>query len=60
MQIDYEQLREDLKQICYGAAFSGGFFGALNESFYIDDASQDELLELAQQYGMNTDNYIEE
>ena len=32
MSIDYEALREDLKQELYGAAFCGGFGGALMEA----------------------------
>lgn len=44
MSIDYEALREDLKQELYGAAFGGGFGGALMEAGDVDNASPEELL----------------
>ena len=40
MQIDIEGLREDLKQECYGAFFSGGFGVALMGSFDVEHLSE--------------------
>ena len=57
MIIDIEELREDLKQECYGAFFGGGFGGALMESFDIDRASPEELVKIAQRNGLNLSNY---
>ena len=59
MFMNYNQLREDLKQGCYGAAFIGGFGGAMMESFDIDDASDEELEQYAKIHGINTDYYLE-
>ena len=57
MNIDFEKLREDLKQDSYGAFFIGGFGGAIFESFDIDKASHEELLDLAEQKGININKY---
>ena len=57
MSIDYEALREDLKQELYGAAFGGGFGGALMEAGDVDNASPDELLRMARNNGIDPDDY---
>ena len=57
MNIDIEELREDMKQECYGAFFGGGFGGALIESFDIDDASPEELVRMAQDQGIDLSRY---
>lgn len=57
MTIDIEKLREDLKQECYGAFFGGGFGGALMESFDVEKASAEKLVELAQENGLNLRKY---
>ncbi len=59
MEIDYDRLREDLKNEALGAFFGGGFGGALIESFDIDNASDDELISIAQQMHIDLDKYIE-
>ena len=41
--IDYNALREAIKQELYGAAFGGGFDGALMEAGDVDYASPEEL-----------------
>ena len=53
MTIDIEKLREDLKQECYGAFFVGGFGGALMESFDLDRASPEELVDIAGKKGID-------
>ena len=57
MTIDIEKLREDLKQECYGAFFVGGFGGALMESFDLDRASSEELVEIAGKKGVDLKKY---
>ena len=55
--IDYEALREDLKQELYGAAFVGGFGGALMEAGDVDNASPEELLRMARNNGIDPVDY---
>ena len=57
MTIDIEKLREDLKQECYGAFFGGGFGGALVESFNLDRASPEELVDIAGEKGIDLRDY---
>ena len=57
MTIDIEALREDLKQECYGAFFCGGFGGALIESFDLERASPEELIEIAEKKGIDLRDY---
>ena len=57
MSIDYEALREDLKQELYGAAFGGGFGGALMEAGDVDNASPEELLRMARNNGIDPEDY---
>lgn len=55
--IDVDRLRDDLKNECYGAFFGGGFGGALMESFDVDRADPEELVEMAQRNGVNLWDY---
>lgn len=57
MTIDIEKLREDLKQECYGAFFGGGFGGAFVESFDLAKASPEELVEIAEEKGVDLRTY---
>ncbi len=57
MTIDIEKLREDLKQECYGAFFVGGFGGALIESFDVESASPQKLIEMAEDKGIDLKKY---
>ena len=57
MTIDIEELRKDLKQECYGAFFVGSFGGALMESFDIECASPEELIEIADEKGIDLEKY---
>ncbi len=45
--IDGDALREDLINDSYGAAFGGGFGGALIEALDIENASDTEIVEIA-------------
>lgn len=58
MKIDINALREDLKQECYGAFFGGGFGSALMEAADLDNASPEELVEIARSRGLDPDKYI--
>jgi len=55
--IDIDALREDMKKECLGAFFGGGFGAALIESFDIDKASPEELVELAQRQEIDLRRY---
>jgi hypothetical protein len=57
MAIDVNRLRNDMKNECLGAYFGGGFGGALVESFDVDKATQEELVEMAQRKGINLRKY---
>ncbi len=57
MEIDIERLREDIKQDCYGAYFGGGFGGALMESFDVEKASPEEVIEIAKNKNMDLWKY---
>ena len=56
--IDIEQLREDLRSDVLGAYFGGGFGGALMEAFDIDNATPEELLQMAQDNGVDLRRYV--
>lgn len=57
MEIDIERLREDIMQDCYGAYFVGGYGGALIESFDVEKASLQELIEMAENKGIDLRKY---
>ena len=57
MTIDIDKLREDLKSECYGAYFGGGFGGALMESFSIESAPPQKLIEIAEKKGIDLRKY---
>ena len=57
LYIDIEQLRKDLMNDSYGAIFGGGFGGALFESFDIEKATPDELIEIARRKGIDLSKY---
>lgn len=59
MRIDIERLRKDMKRDCYGAYFVGGFGGALIESFDVEKASPEELIEMAKNKSeIDLSNYV--
>ena len=56
--IDIERLREDLRSEDLGAYFGGGFSGALMEAFDIDSATPEELVQMAQDRGVDLRRYV--
>lgn len=56
--IDIERLREDLRSDVLGAYIGGGFGGALMEAFDIDNATPEELLQMAQDNGVDLRRYV--
>jgi len=55
--IDIEKLRDDMKNDSYGAFFGGGFGGALIEAFDIERMSDEGLVEIACQKGIDIRKY---
>lgn len=55
--IDIEALRRDLKDDSLGAFFCGGFGGALMETSDIERASDEKLIEMAEDRGMDLRRY---
>ena len=55
--IDIDKLRADMKAECLGAYFGGGFGAALIESFDVDRATPEQLVEMAQHQGINLRSY---
>ena len=58
-KIDFYRLREDLQGECYGAFFGAGCEGALMESFDVEDASPEDFLEMAEEYGLDLSDYLD-
>lgn len=56
--IDIQRLREDLRSEDLGAYFGGGFGGALMESFDIDNAMPEELVQIALDRGVDLRRYV--
>ena len=59
MDIDYEKLREDLKNDSLGAFFGGGFGGAIFEAADIDKAPDEQLIEIAERKGIDLRKYMQ-
>ncbi len=57
MIIDIERLKEDIKQEYLGAYFIGGYGASLIESFNIDKASPEKIIEIANKLGINIYDY---
>ena len=56
--IDIERLREDLRSEDFGAYWGGGFGGALIEAFDLDRATPEELMQIAQDKGIDLRRYV--
>ena len=56
--IDIQRLREDLRSEDLGAYLGGGFGGALMEAFDIDSATPEELVQIAQDKGVDLRRYV--
>ena len=57
MYIDYDRLRNDLENESLGAFYGTGFGGALIQSFDVQNASDDELIEMAERANFNLNKY---
>ena len=55
--MDIEKLRRDLIEECLGAAFGGHFGAALIDIHDIEQASDEELLAIAERLGINLQAY---
>lgn len=53
IKIDIDKLRQYMLDDSYGALFVGDFGGALAESADIENASDDELIEMAKRQGID-------
>lgn len=60
MIINIDMLRDDLRDECLGAYFAGGYGAALLEVRDIENASPQELINIAQRLGKNICAYQEE
>lgn len=57
MIIDVDALRKDMQEESLGAFFAGGFGGALVESFEVENASDEELVRMALNNGVDLEDY---
>ena len=55
--IDVDRLRDDMRDECLGAYIGGGFGAALIESFDVDRATPEKLVEMAQNQGVDLRKY---
>ena len=55
--IDVDRLRDDMRDECLGAYFGGGFGTAFVESFDVDRATPEKLVEMAQGQGIDLRRY---
>ena len=58
--IDIERLKDDMRNDDLGAYFGGGFGGALMEAFDVDRATPEELVQIAQDKGIDLRRYVVE
>lgn len=56
--IDTESLREDLRNENLGVYWGGGFGGAFVEAFDLDSATPEELVQIAQDKGIDLRRYV--
>ena len=56
-EIDFERLREDLVDY-FGSAMFAGFPAAVIDVTQVETASNEQLIQIAQQNGFNLNNYI--
>lgn len=57
MIIDVDSLRGDMQEESLAAYFGGGIGGALIESFEIENASDEELIQMAIDNGIRIEDY---
>ena len=57
MIIDVDKLKNDILSDSYGAAFGGGFGGALMEACDMESASDEEIVRIALDKGVDLNQY---
>ena len=57
MIIDVDSLRRDMQEKSLAAFFGGGIGGALMDSFEIENASDEELIQMALDNGIRLEDY---
>ena len=57
MSINFDKLRNDLEDDSLAAYFGGGFGGVLIDAFDAKEASEEELLQMAEQQGFDISKY---
>lgn len=57
--IDYDALRETLKDECFAACFGGGISPALLDTLDVDDMRPDELVRAARTWGIDVGRFTE-
>ena len=56
--IDYDALREALRDECYAACFGGGIGPAIMDALSVEDMSPEELLRPARMWGTLVVNHV--
>ena len=56
--IDYEALREALRNECFAAYYSGGIGPALMDALSVDDMSPEELIKAAKLWGVDISRFM--
>ena len=55
--IDYDALREELRDECLAAYYGGGIGPAMMDALGVDDMSPEELVRAARMWGINIDRF---
>lgn len=55
--IDYEALREELRDECFAAYYGGGIDPALMDALSVDDMSPEELMKTARLWGVDISRF---
>lgn len=55
--IDYNALREALRDECFAAYFGGGIGPALMDALSVEDISPEELVRASQLWGIDVDRF---
>ena len=56
--IDYEALREALRNECFAAYYGGGIGPALMDALSVDDMSPEELIKAANLWGVDISRFM--
>ena len=56
--IDYEALREALRDECFAACYGGGIGAALMDALSVDDMSPEELIRAARLWGVDISRFM--